>query len=280
MRLRHFPALTALALLGPAAAAHAAVTPPPPTGPAPVGVVRETLTDHQRIEHLAAGGGPPRLIPLRAWYPAARPGTAPGEVLTTAEQQAYESLFELPTGALDGVNTTTPAAAPAAPGKHRVILPSPGWGNTTAFHDAQASDLASHGYVVIGIDHPGDTLAVDVGGARLLEMNPAGEQIINDSYIERVADLRYVLDHLTMVHGAGRLDQDHIGAYGHSLGARDVAAGMLVEPRIQAGVNLDGAAQEPVLSRGLDQPYAIADGSHPQDTGGTIENLLAEFRSH
>src|SRR4051794_28914420 len=279
MRLRHFPALTALALLGPAAAAHAAVTPPPPTGPAPVGVVRETLTDHQRTEHLAAGGGP-RLIPLRAWYPAARPGTAPGEVLTTAEQQAYESLFELPTGALDGVNTTTTAAAPAAPGKHRVILLSPGWGNTTAFHDAQASDLASHGYVVIGIDHPGDTLAVDVGGGRLLEMNPAGEQIINDSYIERVADLRYVLDHLEAVHGAGDLDRDRIGAYGHSIGARDVAGGMLVEPRIKAGANLDGAAQEPVLSRGLDQPYAIADGSHPQDAGHTLETLLAESRSH
>src|SRR4051812_27895989 len=58
MRLRFSVALlTALALLAPAAA-HAAVTPPPPTGPAPVGLVRLTLTDDQRTEHLAAGGGP------------------------------------------------------------------------------------------------------------------------------------------------------------------------------------------------------------------------------
>src|SRR3954452_24458887 len=145
MRLR-LPAalLTCLALLAPAAA-HAAVTPPPPTGPAPVGLVRLTLTDHQRTEHLAAGGGP-RLIPLRAWYPATRPGSAPGEVLTTAEQSAYESLFELPAGALDGINSTTTSAAPPAPGPHPVILLSPGWGNSTAFHDAQATDLASRGY--------------------------------------------------------------------------------------------------------------------------------------
>src|SRR4051812_25722514 len=279
MRLRHPAALlTALALLAPAAAG-AAVTPPPPTGRAPVGLVRLTLTDHQRTEHLAAGGGA-RMIPLRAWYPASRPGRRPGEVLTTAEQNAYESLFELPADALDGVNTTTTAAAPAAPGKHPVILLSPGWGNSTAFHDAQASDLASRGYVVIGIDHPGDTLTVDVGDGRLLEMNPAGEEIIGDSYVERVADLRYVLHHLDAVHGAGRLDRERIGAYGHSLGARDVAGGMLVEPRIKAGANLDGLAQEPVLSRGLDQPYAIADGSHPQDTGDTLEKLIAKLRRH
>src|SRR3954465_5014750 len=74
MRLRHFPALTALALLGPAAAAHAAVTPPPPTGPAPVGVVRVTLTDHQRTEHLPAGGGPPHRPPAA---PPPRGGRAP-----------------------------------------------------------------------------------------------------------------------------------------------------------------------------------------------------------
>src|SRR4051812_34492733 len=91
MRPRHLTAvLTALALLAPAAA-HAAVTPPPPTGPAAVGLVRLTLTDHQRTEHLASGGGA-RMIPLRAWYPASRPGSSPGEVLTAAEPKAYESL--------------------------------------------------------------------------------------------------------------------------------------------------------------------------------------------
>jgi dienelactone hydrolase len=178
------------------------------------------------------------------------------------------------------VNTTTTGGAPAAPGRHPVILLSPGWGNSSAFHDAQASDLASRGYVVIGIDHPGDTLAVDVGGGHVLTMNPAGEQILDESFVERVADLHYVIDHLDAVRGAGRLDPERIGAYGHSLGARDVAAEMLVDPRIKAGANLDGAAQEPVLSLGLDQPYAIASGVHPQDPGHAIDQVVAELRSH
>src|SRR4051812_47215418 len=196
--------LASAALLSPAAA-HAAVTPPSPTGPAPVGLERLTLTDHHRTERLAPGGGA-RLIPLRVWYPAARPGSAPGEVLTPAEQSTYESVFELPAGALDGIGSTTSADAPPAAGKHPVILLSPGWGNTSGLHDAQAGDLASHGYVVVGIDHPGDTTAVDVGGGRILMMNPAGERIQAKSAVQRVADVRYVLHHLGALHGAGRLD--------------------------------------------------------------------------
>src|SRR3954447_87239 len=156
--------IASAALLAPPTA-HAAVTPPPPTGPAPVVLVRLTLTDHHRTERLAPGGGP-RLIPLRLWYPAARPRSAPGAVLTPAEQRTYETIFELPAGALDGIGSTTTADAPPAAGKHPVILLSPGWGNTSGFHAAQASDLASHGYVVVGIDHPGDTTAVDAGGGR------------------------------------------------------------------------------------------------------------------
>src|SRR3954468_19506395 len=112
-RAMRFPIalLASAALLAPATA-HAAVTPPPPTGPAPVGLERLTLTDHHRTGRPAPGGGP-RLMPLRVWYPASAPGSAPGDVLTAAEQSAYESVFELPAGALDGIGSTpTPRAAP------------------------------------------------------------------------------------------------------------------------------------------------------------------------
>jgi dienelactone hydrolase len=270
--------LASAALLAPAGA-HAAVTPPPPTGPAPVGLQRLTLTDHHRRERLAPGGGP-RLIPLRVWYPAARPGSAPGQVLTPTEQSTYESIFELPARALDGIGSTTTAAAPPAAGKRPVVLLSPGWGNTSGLHNAQASDLASHGYVVIGIDHPGDTVAVDAGAGHILKMNPAGEKIQNKSAVQRVADVRYVLHHLGAIHGAGSLDRRRIGAYGHSMGARATATAMYYEPSIRAGVNLDGLADEPVLSHGLDQPYAIGSGVHPPDAGHMLDKIVAQLRRH
>src|SRR4051812_49815333 len=126
MQSMRFPIIliASAALLAPATA-HAAVTPPPPTGPAPVGLVRLTLTDHHRTERLAPGGGP-RLIPLRVWYPASGPGSAPGEVLTAAEQSSYESVFELPAGSLDGIGSAPTPRAPPPAGQPPRGPPPPG----------------------------------------------------------------------------------------------------------------------------------------------------------
>ena len=60
-----------------------------------------------------------------------------------------------------------------ARGSHPVLLMSPGLGATTAFMGAHASDLASHGYVVVGIDVPGETQAVDAGDGVLAPKAPA-----------------------------------------------------------------------------------------------------------
>jgi hypothetical protein len=95
-------ALVAGAALLVPSAATAAVSPPRPTGDAPVGFTRITLTDTHRTERLVAGGGP-RLIPLRVWYPASSPGAAPGEVFTIAEREAFESGFGLPPKSLSGM---------------------------------------------------------------------------------------------------------------------------------------------------------------------------------
>src|SRR3954465_582102 len=68
--------LASAALLAPATA-HAAVTPPPPTGPAPVGLERLTLTDHHRTERLPPRRGRPG-APRRWAWSASRSPTPPG----------------------------------------------------------------------------------------------------------------------------------------------------------------------------------------------------------
>ena len=167
--------LLATALVAPAvfaSTAGASVSPPVPTGASPVGFTRTTLTDHYRVERLA-GDTSARRVPVRVWYPAAARGSAPAPVLTAAEQAGWESQLGLPSEALDGLGDAATAGAPAARGSHPVLLMSPGGAEPTALMSAQAADLASHGYVVVGVDVPGETLAVDLGDGALVPLSPA-----------------------------------------------------------------------------------------------------------
>jgi dienelactone hydrolase len=262
-RARALPAgLAVAALLVAPAAARGALAPPPVTGHAPVGLVRMTLHDRHDHNPLVPGGR--NLIPLRVWYPAAHPGSAPGPALTVAEQVAYESAFQLPAHSLDGMGASTTAAPPPAAGRHPVLLLSHGVGGSSAFHTAQATDLASHGYVVIGIDLPGDATVVDVGGGKLVTINPKGEGFVSGhGYEPRIADMRYVLSHLGRVHGAGRLDRSRVGVFGHSLGASAVAGAMLADRRLRAGVMLDGVLGPKAAPGTIRRPVGLAWGDHP-----------------
>jgi len=241
--------LLATALLAPAvftATASAAVTPPSPSGPAPVGFTRTTLTDQQRSEPLAGDTGP-RRVPIRVWYPAARRATAPAAVLTPVEQAELAGGVGLEPSALDGLGSAATAAAPAAPGRHAVLLLSPGLGESTALQSAHASDLASHGYVVVGIDVAGETYALDLGDGETVPVRIT--EASAESIALRTRDLRFVLGKLESLRGVGRLDLDRIGAFGHSNGGATAADALLVERRIRAGVNTDGGIYGPVFER-------------------------------
>ena len=74
-------------------------------------------------------------------------------MLTPAEQAELARRRRSPGAARSTVSgSAATAAAPAAPGRHPVLLLSPGLNETTALQSAHAADLASHGYVVVGVD--------------------------------------------------------------------------------------------------------------------------------
>ena len=277
MRFLTSAVLAAGALLAPAAA-DAAVSPPPPTGAAPVGFARLTLTDHHRTEQLAVPRRGARRLPLRIWYPASAPGATPANVLTSAEQTYLEAANSLAAGALDGIAGTATSGAPAARGKHPVILLSHGGGTTTAFHAAQASDLASHGYIVVGIDHPGDAIAVDDGTGRLLKLDPKVDGTGNRPYPVRVADVRYVLDHLGAIRNAGKLDRSRIGGFGHSAGGSAIETVMLDDRRIDAGAAFEGSIHGAMTKRDLRRPFGYVAGETFKDP--RFARSLQRFRRH
>ncbi len=255
-------ALTAPALL--ASTAQAAVTPPTPTGSAAVGFTRTTLTDHFRVEPLAGETGPRRL-PLRIWYPAAHRGAHPARTLTQAEQRGWEQQAQAPPGTLDNLGAAATQDARRAPGRHPVLLMSPGLGETTALLSAHAADLASHGYVVVGIDAPGDTTVLEIDG----ELRPP---VIEHASPETVAlrsrDMRFVLSRLSSIPGT---DPYRVGAFGHSNGGATAADAMALDRRIRAGFDLDGSIYTAPALRGLDRPFGFMQGD---ETYGGDQSVL------
>jgi hypothetical protein len=251
--------VVAAALLAPVTAS-ADVLPPSATGPADVGFKRTTFTDHQRTERHVPGGGP-RHVPLRVWYPAAAPGPGPAALFTPAEQAAWESSNGLPAASLNGLGGAATSGAAPAPGRHPILLLSPGFGETTAFLSAHGADLASHGYVVVAMDHPGETSAVELPDGRLATLDPRIDQT-NPRHAGRLAtirvkDMRFVIDRLRALRGAGRLDLSRIGVFGHSDGGNAAANAMLAERRLDAGIDLDGQISGPVTRTGLDRPFGV-----------------------
>jgi predicted dienelactone hydrolase len=139
---------------------------------------------------------------------------------------------------------------------------SPGFTNSRSTLTALAEDLASHGYVVAGIDHTYESHATAFPDGRVTTCL-AREALRGDRKEEvaagRAADVCFVLDELTGAHpawpGAGLIDPSQIGMAGHSAGGAAAIAAMLADSRIRAGIDMDGSTAAPIPDEGLARPF-------------------------
>jgi dienelactone hydrolase len=239
---------------------------PEPTGTFPVGRVDSLLSDPARPEPRTPADDR-RQVRLVAWYPATRDsgrqaGYVPG---LDAIREGLEASGELGGIEIAGLgfvhaNAREGAAITAQVGPLPVIVLSPGNATNVAFYSSLAEDLASHGFVVIGIDHPYQVAAVEVSGGAVAvypgdqTAGPLGQEV-TAKIDERVADIRFVLDRLA--HDAagiaglrGRLDLEHIGVAGHSNGGIAAVETCALDVRVVGCMNIDGqAAGGPFSSR-------------------------------
>jgi Platelet-activating factor acetylhydrolase, isoform II len=136
---------------------------PEPTGPCPVGTTSTHLTDTARPDPWAAGVSVRELM-VSVWYPAAPSDGPRARYMTPAEselQLTSRGITGVPPDALSTVRTN--AVLDATPAGRQRLLPlvvlSPGFTNPRGVLTGLAEDLASHGYVVAGIDHTYESFA-------------------------------------------------------------------------------------------------------------------------
>lgn len=159
----------------------------------------------------------------------------------------YEAIYGLPNATISTLLTHSHLSAPivtctAIP----AIIFSPGLPSTRISYTAYYEDLASHGYLVVAIDHPYDAQIVEFPDGRVI-ISTDEEEPDTDAFMDvRVRDVQYVLDRLysnltRAIPGASRrLRVAKTGMFGYSFGGAAAANVMLVDARVRGGMNLDG----------------------------------------
>jgi dienelactone hydrolase len=241
---------------------------PMPTGPCPVGTTSLWLTDASRPDPWAAGVTARELL-VQLWYPASSPDGPRAPYMTPAEselQLTSRGITGVPGDALS--TTRTNAVSDAAPAGSQRSLPlvvlSPGFTNSRSALTALAEDLASHRYVVAGIEHTYESFATAFPDGRVTTCLAREARRRGDGFQEKVvagraADVSFVLGQLTGVDpawpGAALIDPSRVAMAGHSMGGAAVIAAMLADSRIRAGIDMDGATCAPIPDDGLSRPF-------------------------
>jgi len=125
-------------------------------------------------------------------------------------------------------------------------------------------EVASHGFIVVGINHPHVAAVVRYPDRHIIKTsykqrakNAQGKaQLINLN----AQDISFVLNKINELESAkddfwNHADLSKIGIMGHSFGGRTATKVIHQDSRIKCGINMDGGAQNEDLAEQLAKPF-------------------------
>jgi len=281
---------------------------PVPTGPYEVGTRLYELMDESRRE-IYSGQDEARRFMIQVWYPS-EASTSDEKALWMANAEifapAIARYIEMPAFFLDHLALVkVPAYKEADIAKtdevFPVILFSHGWNGFNAQNTSQALELASHGYVVVAVQHtygavitvfPDGTIASNNPAALASDDTPTEEyEIIAHELVNQWAeDLGFGLDFMnaqSMDGGSAfhqKLDLSRVGVYGHSTGGGAAIQFCGTDPRCRAVLGMDPFMRPvsyEVLDSGLTQPaFFMFSQRWADDVASRNNELFNRFHPH
>jgi dienelactone hydrolase len=265
---------------------------PPPTGAHAVGTDVLRLVDSSRATSRSIRTRP---LTVQRWYPARRATGAPASYI--ADPSLLDSMMragylDLRPSEMSGwrdvrlhARLGARAVAPSDSRGWPVIVLSHGFGVARAHYSALAQELASHGFVVLAIDHPigGFTLAPDGRvlrpGADSLHYaaSPLASVVrdwaIDDAFVVRRAAALASRGSDSV--GTVAIDTTRVAAIGHSLGGAAALQACLSQPLFDACADMDGDVFGDVETTGVGKPI-LALLSQPDHRGRSPARDSAE----
>nr|WP_246504129.1 dienelactone hydrolase family protein [Plastoroseomonas arctica] len=197
-------------------------------------------------------------IDVDAWYPAEAPAQRrPG---TGIVHPALAPHWR-------GADFATPA------GRAPVILYQPSWFSHRRENSFMLANLASHGFVALALDdirrYPGAAgpeaalraAALDQGSEAAMErsLGVVAERVALAGRIGAAALDAFAAD----TEWAGRIDAGRVGVLGFSFGGAIAAEMARANPRVLAGINLDGSTYGEAGRLGAGRPFLTLFGDAP-----------------
>lgn len=271
---------------------------PAPDGPYQISTTLYELTDSSRQE-LYSGKDEARRFQVQVWYPA-EPGPSDDRApwMSRAEvfAPAIASYIGMPSFFLDHLALVKLPAykdsnVASTEDGFPIILFSHGWNGFNAQNSGQALQLASHGYVVVGVQHTYGAVMTVFEDGTIAENNPSAlpagaPDDEYDSAAHHLADqwagdLAFALDSLQEQNNDpgspffGSLDVSRVGAYGHSTGGGAAIQFCGTDARCKALLGQDPFMRPvsvEVLESGLTQPAFYMFSQRWADDFGSLNN--------
>jgi dienelactone hydrolase len=236
-----------------------------PTGPFPVGVVSRLVQDPSRRNRFFVSTNGSFMASI--WYPAiaeaGRPPVPYEDEMLMRDSRFPVSVLQRSLYTFAHAQRDARCATQGVP--YPVVIYSHGWTvGRTCQVVGQAENLASHGYVVVSMDHFDARFSrFPDGTCRFGDVSEAG--LAPAGFRDRVKDVQVVLDELARWNLddpilAGCLELTQVAAMGLSWGGGTAAEAGRIDSRIRAAVILDPAISSysghapDLLQHGLQKP--------------------------
>jgi pimeloyl-ACP methyl ester carboxylesterase len=266
---------------------------PKTTGAYQVGTQTMYFIDPSREESHPHAPHGNREVVVQIWYPTT----------ATAEPHAAYRLWkecDLRSSYQAVLKTDSLQDAPVAAGRFPVILFNHAWRGFRNRSTYITQELASHGFVVIGISHPYNAAIVQLHDGKVADGR--SQLDLGDFYQKPVltleqrldlakselavqtADDKLVLDRLSAANDSadspfsGRLDMTHVGAFGHSFGGSVSAELARDDSRVVSAMILDDPLFGPVGVTGLDKPLFRIGAVGPEILPGSENSPILSTR--
>jgi pimeloyl-ACP methyl ester carboxylesterase len=261
---------------------------PAPTGPFKVGTVIRQWGDNTRDETFTEATDDKRQLLVQFWYPAdvkESDTLAPYMAASDVTLTTFEALIEgsrdvkLPLSHSDFAayqsHSYSGAVVAAKQPSYPVLVFSPGFGATLSMYTVELEEIASQGYIVVGINHPYGSAATAFLNGPTVTINPNFNA--SGNFPVWVQDQIFVLSQLETLNSndpdkvfTGKLDLKHIGVFGHSLGAGVAMKVATQDKHVSAILSEDSPALGKRIDKTVEVPFLMMESEQNVDANVAV----------